>query len=91
MDFLKKLFPMSFKKSSEVADLVKRIVIYVVALIVASVAMSLIGLAGIPALNIILGLIGWLVDIYCTAGVVLAILVHCNVIKLGDGNDNTEA
>ena len=87
MDFLKKLFPLSFKKSSEVSDLVKRIVIYVVALIVATLAMSLIGLAGIPVLNILLGLIGWLVDIYCTAGVVLAILVHCNVIKL-DGESN---
>ena len=88
MDFLKKLFPLSFKKSSEVSDLVKRIVIYVVALIVATLAMSLIGLAGIPVLNILLGLIGWLVDIYCTAGVVLAILVHCNVIKLGGENNN---
>ncbi len=84
MDFLKQLFPMSFKKSSEVKDLVIRIIIYVAVLIVASLAMALVGLAGIPVLNILLGVVGWVLDIYCTAGVVLAILVHCNVIKTGE-------
>ncbi len=88
MDFLKKLYPLSFRKSTEVSDLVKRIIIYVVIAILTGVAISLIGLAGIAVLNVILGLVGTLVEIYCTGGVVVAILVHCNVIKTDSGENN---
>lgn len=91
MDFLKKLFPLSFKKSSEVKDLVIRIIIYVVIGFVVGLVGALISLLQIPVLNILMSLISSVVGLYTTAGIVLAILVHCNVIKLGDGNDNTEA
>jgi len=89
MDFLKKLLPMSFKKT-ETNDLVKRIVIYAVCIILAGVVAGLVMLLQIPVLNLLLGLIVSLVELYCTAGIVLAILVHCNVIKLGDGNNTEE-
>ena len=62
MDFLKKLFPMSFQKT-EVNNFVKRIIIYALGIILAGFIVSLL-------------------ELYCTAGIVLAILVHCNVIKL---------
>lgn len=84
MDFLKKLFPMSFKKSSEVKDLVIRIVIYVVLGFVVGLVASLVALLQIPVLNILLSFISSVVGLYTTAGIVLAILVHCNVIKIGE-------
>ncbi len=90
MDFLKKLFPMSFKKSSEVKDLVIRIIIYVVIGFVVGLVTGLIALLQIPALNLLLSFISSIVGAYTTAGIVLAILVHCNVIKLGDGNNTEE-
>ncbi len=88
MDFLKKLFPMSFQKSSEVSNLVKRIVIYAVGIIFAVVIAAIIGLLNIPALGILVGLLVSIVEVYCTAGIVLAILVHCNVIKLDSESNN---
>ncbi len=84
MDFLKKLFPMSFKKSSEVKDLVIRIIIYVVIGFVVGLVTGLIALLNIAVINILLSLISSIVGLYTTAGIVLAILVHCNVIKVGE-------
>ncbi len=82
MDFLKSLFPLSFRKSSEVSDLVKRIIIYAVTAVVFGVLAAIIGLFDAPILSILLGLVAALVDIYSTAGIALAVLVHCNVIKM---------
>lgn len=104
MDFLKKLFPMSFQKSSEVSNLVKRIVIYVVGAILVGVVIGVLlaFLYEVPVVPTLLSLLATVVEAYCTAGVVLAILVHCNVIKVGaqeaqtveapaEENNNTEA
>ena len=81
MDFLQKLFPMSFQKT-EVNNFVKRIIIYAVGIILAGVIGFVVGLINIPILTALVGFIVSLFDLYCTAGIVLAILVHCNVIKL---------
>ena len=81
MDFLKKLFPMSFQKT-EVNDFVKRIVIYAVGIILAGIVGVVVGHINVPLLTALVGIIVSLFDLYCTAGIVLAILVHCNVIKL---------
>ena len=88
MDFLKKLFPMSFKKSAEVKDLVKRIVIYALLSTAVAILYLLVSLLESDALSFVMSQVFALSEAYCTGGIVLAILVHCNVIKLNDGNEN---
>ena len=79
MDILKKVFPLSFKYVGEVANLVIGIIIYV---LVGIVGGAVIGLtASLPVVGIILGIVGALLDLYVTAGIVIEILVHCKVIK----------
>ena len=78
MDTLKKLFPLSFKEG-DVKSLIITIVIYIV---VAAVAGLVLGLLGrIPLIGWIFRLVGWLIDVYCTVGVVLAILKFLNIVK----------
>ena len=55
MDFLKKLFPMSFACTGDVSTIVKTVIIYIVADILVGLAVSLIGLAGIEILSILVG------------------------------------
>lgn len=81
MDFLKKLFPMSFACTGEVSTLVKTVIIYIVADILVGLAVSLIGLAGIEILSILVGAVGSLVGLYATAGIVFSFLVHFKVFK----------
>ncbi len=75
MDFLKAFFPLSFK-ATEVAKLVIAIIVYLVAGAVISWALSLLSI--IPLLGVIIAifakLIMALVDIYCLAGIVIAVL-----------------
>lgn len=78
MDTLKKFFPFSFG-AKDVAELVVKIIIYVVAGAVIGFLLSIIG--KIPLIGIITGLIGTLVGIYTTAGIVIAILDYCKVFK----------
>jgi hypothetical protein len=79
MDILKKVFPLSFKYVGEVANLVIGIIIYV---LVGIVGGAVIGLtASLPVVGIILGIVGALLDLYVTAGIVIEILVHCKVLK----------
>lgn len=78
MDLLKKLFPLSFKVS-EVKDLVISIIVYAVIDVVCGVLIGL--LAKIPLIGILFSLVGTLIGVYATAGIVLAILVFVKVIK----------
>ncbi len=78
MDTLKKFFPFSFG-SKDVAALVIKIIIYVVAGAVIGFLLGVIG--KLPLVGIITGLIGTLVGIYTTAGIVIAILDYCKVFK----------
>ena len=78
MDLLKKLFPFSFG-SKDVAALVIKIIIYVVAGAVIGFLLGIIG--KLPLVGIITGLLGTLVGIYTTAGIVIAILDYCKVFK----------
>ncbi len=87
MELLKKLFPFSFKKSEDVANLVISIIIYAV---IGLVAGAIIGVSPmlvnwIPVVGAILGwvlgIIGSIVDLYIVAGIVLKILVYTKVIK----------
>ena len=81
MDFLKKLFPMSFACTGDVSTLVKTVIIYIVADILVGLAVSLIGLAGMEILSILVGAVGSIVGLYATAGIVFSFLVHFKVFK----------
>lgn len=81
MDLLKKFFPISFKCVNEVSNLIIGIIIYVVAGIIGGAIIALAGLVDLPLLGFTLSLIGGLLDVYITAGIVISILVYCKVIK----------
>lgn len=87
METLKKLFPLSFKYTDSVANLIIGILIYLVVGIVGGVLIALAGLitGWIPVVGAVVGvllrLIGGLVDLYILAGIVIQILVFAKVIK----------
>lgn len=88
MDLLKKFFPYSFE-TTEVSHLVIRTIVYVVAAIIGGALLGLIGvlngLIQIPLVTGIIGtllsLIGAVIELYCTAGIVVMFLSHFKVIK----------
>lgn len=79
MDFLKTLWPTPFKvKPGNVVSLIIQLIIFVV---VCAIFGFLIGLlAGIPIIGIIFILIGSLMEIYSTVGIVLCFLKFFKVI-----------
>ena len=87
MDTLKKLFPLSFKYTKSVADLVIGIIIYIVIGIIASALITVASLitGWLPLVGGIiawaLGVVGGLCGLYVLAGIVIQILVFCKVIK----------
>ena len=87
METLKKYFPMSWKYTKDIPELIKGIIIYLVAGLIAGAVLAISGLitGWIPLLGgiigIVLGLIGGLVEIYVVAGIVIQVLVFTKVIK----------
>lgn len=81
MDFLKKLFPVSFNCKDEASKLVVGIIIYVVLGIIGGAVIALTNLINLPLVGVICSLLGGLLELYTTAGIVLAILVFCKVLK----------
>lgn len=79
MDALKKLFPLSFKYTKDVPNLIIGILLYLVVGIVGGLVIGLTVL--IPIVNLICGLVGALLDLYVLAGIVIQILVFAKVIK----------
>ncbi|MBQ4091639.1 MAG: hypothetical protein IJC64_04925 [Clostridia bacterium] len=87
METLKKFFPLSFKRTDTVANLIVGILIYVVAEIIVGAVIGLstlivgwIPVAG-PIIGWALGVVGSLVGLYVLAGIVIQILVFAKVIK----------
>lgn len=79
METLKKFFPFSFKEKKDVTALVINIIIYVV---VGAIAGALIGLLyNVPVLGAILSVVGSLISVYTTAGIVLSVLHYVKVLK----------
>lgn len=78
MATLKKLFPYSFHVA-DLKNLIIKIVVYIVGSFLVSLVVGL--LSFIPVLNILLRIIGWIVDIYCVVGIVLAVLDFLKVLK----------
>ncbi len=83
METLKKYFPLSFKRTDTVGNLIVGILIYLVVGIVAGalVALSSLIAGWIAIIGWLLGIVGSLVDLYILAGIVIQILVFLNVIK----------
>lgn len=78
MDTLKKLFPFSFGVE-DIASLIIKIIIYLVAGAVVGFVLSI--LIFIPIINLLVGLVGTIAEIYILAGIVIAILDFCKVLK----------
>lgn len=87
MDALKKFFPLSFKFSKDVANLIVGIIVY---LIVGAIAGALVFLATlitgwIPVVGEIigwaLGVVSSLIGVYVLAGIVIQILAFAKVLK----------
>ena len=87
METLKQIFPLSFKRTDTVANLIIGILIYLVigALAGALIALSTLLTGWIPVVG---GIIGWalgivssLIGLYVLAGIIIQILVFCKVIK----------
>ena len=78
MDKLKQLFPLSFR-GTEMKDMIVSIILYIVVAAIASVLIWVVAL--IPIVNLVVGIVGTLVDIYVLVGIVLAVLSYFNVLK----------
>ncbi len=87
METLKKFFPLSFKRTDSIGNLIVGILLY---LLVGIVAGALIWLATLivgwlPVVGALigwaLGVVGGLVELYILAGIIIQILVFAKVIK----------
>lgn len=87
METLKKFFPLSFKRTDSVGNLIVGILLY---LLVGIVAGALIWLATLivgwlPVVGALigwaLGVVGGLIELYILAGIIIQILVFAKVIK----------
>lgn len=78
MDTLKKLFPYAFK-STDTVKFITALIIYALIDIVCGLVIGL--LSKLPLVGFIFGLLGGIVGIYATVGVILSILVFVKVIK----------
>lgn len=72
MDTLKKLFPLSFREKKGIGGLVVNILIHLLADLVAGLIIGL-----LP----ILGILGGLIGLYFTVGIVLSVLDYLKVLK----------
>lgn len=87
METLKKFFPLSFKRTDSIGNLIVGILLY---LLVGIVAGALIWLATLivgwlPVVGALigwaLGVVGGLIELYILAGIIIQILVFAKVIK----------
>lgn len=87
MDALKKLFPLSFKFSKDVANLIVGIIVYLIVgvLVGALIVLATLITGWIPVVGDIiawaLGIVSSLIGIYVLAGIVIQLLAFFKVIK----------
>ena len=79
MEMLQKIFPLSFKRTDSLGSLIIGILIYIVVGALAGFAIGLLWV--VPVVNLVIGLVGGLIDIYVVAGIVIQILVYMNILK----------
>lgn len=78
LEAIKKYFPHAFK-ANDVKSLIIGLVVYAVIAFVAGLVLGLLGI--IPIIGFVFGVIGWLVEVYCVAGVILTILAFLKIVK----------
>lgn len=78
LDPIKKYFPHAFK-AVDVKSLIINLVVYAVIAFVAGLVLGLLGI--LPIIGFVFGILGWLVELYCTAGVILTILVFLKIVQ----------
>lgn len=87
MNYLKNCYPLSWKYSASVSDVIVGILIYIIIGACAAVIMILSGvlLGWIPFLGKLLGVLlsiaGAIVDIYVISGIVIQLLVFFKIIQ----------
>jgi hypothetical protein len=79
MDTLKKIFPLAFVKKKDVAALVINILIHIVVGVVLGVAIAI--LHKIPVVNIIVGAVSGLGELYILISIILSVLDYLNILK----------
>jgi hypothetical protein len=79
MDVLKKIFPLSFRFTGSVSNLVIGVIIYVVASAVLGVALGF--MSQLALLKLVADLTSSLVGVYTTGGIVIMFLYHFHVLK----------
>lgn len=78
MDFIKKLFPQAMQ-AKDLKGLLIAILIYVIVNLVGGFVLGL--LAKLPLVGFVFGLVGWVLNIYCAVGIIVAILVFFKIVK----------
>ena len=80
MDIIKKIWPTPFKVEEKNAEqMVVQLIVFVAAFLVASILIWI--LHFIPIVNILCGILGTLVDVYCLVGIALVLLRFFGVLK----------
>ncbi|MBO5869859.1 MAG: hypothetical protein J6Q89_03825 [Clostridia bacterium] len=79
MGLLKTLWPYAFNQKKDIAALIISIVLQLVAAIIVGFIITI--LAKIPIVNIIVGLVGGLIDLYFFVGIVLTLLNYFKILK----------
>ena len=78
MDMLKKYFAKAFT-AKDVKSTLIAVLIYAALAFVGGLVLGLLG--ALPIIGFVANVIGWLLEIYCTVGIILAVLVFFKVIK----------
>ena len=76
---MKKYFPLSFKFSDSVINLLIGLVVYIVVGAIGGVAIAIVG--AMPIIGIVAWVLGLALDIYVVVGIVLLLLAFFGVVK----------
>ena len=80
MDFLKKVWPTTFKiKPKDITSFVVQLIIFIIITAIAGVVIGL--LSALPIIGVIFTIVGSLLGLYTTIGIVLCILNFFDVLK----------
>lgn len=80
MNLIKQLWPTPFKiKEKNLGSLIIQLIIFLIVCAVVGWLMAI--LAGIPIIGIVFGIIGSLMELYSTVGIVLCVLKFLGLVK----------
>ena len=78
MDLIKRFFPQAMQ-AHDVKGLIIAILIYAVVNFLGGIVLGL--LDAIPLVGFVFGVLGWVLGIYCAAGIIVALLVFLKIVK----------